>query len=65
MITGTTTPKNDEWKQQDAARTRIEDTIAQGGQRADLRHARSSGLTRTRLQHSLIAGALNLVRWYA
>jgi transposase len=54
-----------EWKRQNAARAGIEGTISQGVRRCDLHHARYIGLARTRLQHILVAIALNLVRLYA
>jgi transposase len=51
-----------EFKQQYAKRAGIEGTIAQGVRRSDLRRARYIGLAKTRLQHLLMAVALNLVR---
>jgi transposase len=51
-----------EFKQQYAKRAGIEGTISQGVRRSDLRRARYIGLAKTRLQHLLMAVALNLVR---
>jgi len=51
-----------------AARAGIEGTIAQGVRTCDLRHARYLGLAKTRLQHLMIAAALNVARlaaWFA
>jgi transposase len=51
-----------------AARAGIEGTIAQGVRACDLRHARYLGLAKTRLQHLMIAAALNVARlaaWFA
>jgi transposase len=45
-----------------AIRAGVEGTISQGTRRCDLRHARYLGLAKTRLQHLLIATALNFVR---
>jgi transposase len=45
-----------------AHRAGVEGTISQGVRRCDLRHARYRGRAKTRLQHQLIAAALNLVR---
>ena len=45
-----------------AARAGIEGTLSQGIRRCDLRHARYIGEAKTRLQHLLIATALNLIR---
>jgi len=43
-------------------RAGIEGTHAQAVHRCDLRHARYRGLAKTRLQHLIIAVAINLVR---
>ena len=51
-----------EFKQQYAKRAGVEGTISQGVRRSDLRRARYIGLAKTRLQHLLMAVALNLVR---
>jgi len=45
-----------------AARAGIEGTLSQGIRRCDLRQARYIGTAKTRLQHLLIATALNLIR---
>ncbi|GAC1390204.1 MAG: hypothetical protein NVSMB38_07120 [Ktedonobacteraceae bacterium] len=45
-----------------ARRTGIEGTIAQGVHGFDLHRARYIGLAKTKLQHVIIASALNLVR---
>ncbi len=45
-----------------AARAGIEGTLSQGIRRCDLRQARYLGEAKTRLQHLLIATALNLIR---
>ncbi|HEV2126601.1 MAG TPA: IS1182 family transposase [Chloroflexota bacterium] len=45
-----------------ATRAGIEGTLSQGIRRCDLRQARYSGAAKTRLQHLLIATALNLIR---
>ena len=45
-----------------AARAGIEGTLSQGIRRCDLRQARYVGEAKTRLQHLLIATALNLIR---
>jgi transposase len=45
-----------------AVRAGIEGTLSQGIRRCDLRHARYIGEAKTRLQHLLIATALNLIR---
>ncbi len=45
-----------------AARAGIEGTVSQGIRRCDLRQARYIGAAKTRLQHLLIATALNLIR---
>jgi transposase len=50
------------FQEQYAVRAGIESTHAQGVRRCDLRHARYRGLPKVRLQHLLIAAALNLVR---
>jgi transposase len=51
-----------EFKQQYAKRAGIEGTLSQGVRRCDLRRARYIGLAKTRLQHILMAIALNIVR---
>jgi transposase len=51
-----------DFKQQYAKRAGIEGTISQSVRRSDLRRARYIGLAKTRLQHLLMAVALNLVR---
>ncbi len=51
-----------DFKERYAKRAGIEGTIAQGVHSFDLRRSRSIGLTKTRLQHILIASALNVVR---
>ncbi len=51
-----------EFKESYAKRAGIEGTIAQGVHSFDLRRSRYIGLTKTRLQHILIASALNVVR---
>jgi transposase len=50
------------FKEKYARRAGIEGTIAQGVHSFDLRRSRSIGLAKTRLQHLMIASALNLVR---
>lgn len=45
-----------------APRAGMEGSLSQGVRRSDLRHARYSGLAKTRLQHILTAAALNLYR---
>ena len=50
------------FKKEYARRAGIEGTIAQGVHGFDLRQARYIGLAKTRLQHMIIASALNLVR---
>jgi transposase len=55
----------DLFKAQYADRAGVEGTISQGTRRCDLRHARYIGLAKTRLQHLLIATALNFVRMAA
>jgi transposase len=52
----------DIFKAQYADRTGVEGTISQGTRRCDLRHARYIGLAKTRLQHLIIATALNFAR---
>ena len=44
------------------ARAGVEGTRSQGIRRCDLRHARYLGEAKTRLQHLLIATALNVIR---
>ncbi len=51
-----------DFKERYAKRAGIEGTIAQGVHSFDLRRSRYIGLTKTRLQHILIASALNVVR---
>ena len=51
-----------DFKERYAKRAGIEGTIAQGVHSFDLRRSRYIGLTQTRLQHILIASALNVVR---
>lgn len=51
-----------DFKERYAKRAGIEGTIVQGVHSFDLRRSRYIGLTKTRLQHILIASALNLVR---
>ncbi len=51
-----------DFKQQYAARSGIEGTLSQGIRLTDLRQTRYLGLAKTRLQHILIAVALNLIR---
>jgi transposase len=51
-----------DFKEKYAKRAGIEGTIAQGVHSFDLRRSRYIGLTKTRLQHILIASALNVVR---
>ncbi len=51
-----------------AARAGVEGTISQGVATGDLRHARSRGLARTRLQQLLTGAAMNVARlgaWFA
>jgi transposase len=50
------------FKEEYAQRAGIEGTIAQGVHGFDLRRSRYIGLAKTRLQHLMIASALNLVR---
>lgn len=50
------------FKEKYARRAGIEGTIAQGVHGFDLRRSRYIGLAKTRLQHLMIASALNLVR---
>ena len=50
------------FKEEYARRAGIEGTIAQGVHGFDLRRSRYIGLAKTRLQHLMIASALNLVR---
>lgn len=52
----------DIFKEQYAGRAGVEGTISQGIRRCDLRRARYIGLAKTRLQHLLIATALNFIR---
>jgi len=51
-----------EFQEQYRTRAGIEGTHSQAIQRCDLRHARYRGLSKTRLQHLVIAVAINLVR---
>jgi len=54
--------KTESFKKAYARRAGIEGTIAQGVHSFDLRRSRYIGLEKTKLQHVLIASALNLVR---
>ncbi len=54
--------KTESFKKAYARRAGIEGTIAQGVHGFDLRRSRYIGLEKTKLQHVLIASALNLVR---
>lgn len=54
--------KTESFKQVYARRAGIEATIAQGVHGFDLRRSRYIGLEKTKLQHVIIASALNLVR---
>jgi transposase len=51
-----------DFQQQYATRAGVEGTLSQGVRRCDLRRARYIGLAKTRLQHIVIAVALNIVR---
>ena len=50
------------FKEEYAKRAGVEGTMSQGVRRCDIRHARSRGLAKTRLQHLATAAALNLLR---
>ncbi|MEQ4725685.1 IS1182 family transposase [Nonomuraea sp. B19D2] len=52
----------DEWQQRYAQRAGVEGTIAQGVKGFGLRRSRYRGITKTHLQHLLIAAAMNLTR---
>ena len=54
-----------EFKQQYSLRSGVEGTISQGVRGFQLRQCRYVGLAKTRLQHILIAAAMNLERVYA
>jgi transposase len=51
-----------DFQQQYATRAGVEGTLSQGVRRCDLRRARYIGLAKTRLQHIVMAVALNIVR---
>jgi transposase len=50
------------FKEEYARRAGIDGTIAQGAHAFDLRRSRYIGLSKTRLQHLIIASSLNLIR---
>jgi transposase len=54
--------ETDEFKAQYALRAGVESSLSQGVRRFDLRRSRYIGLARTRLQQTINATAMNLVR---
>ena len=50
------------WQRDYAKRAGIEATIAQTTKITGVRHARYRGLTKVRLEHNVMAAALNLIR---
>ena len=59
------TQGTDACTEQYAARAGIEGTSSQGTRACDLRHARYTGLAKTRLPHVLMAAAINVTRLVA
>ena len=51
-----------DWQRGYARRAGIESTIAQAAKVTDIRRARYRGLPKTRLEHTIMAAALNLIR---
>jgi transposase len=52
----------DDWRERYKTRAGIEGTVAQATHATGVRHARYTGLAKTRLEHALAATALNLLR---
>ena len=51
-----------QWRERYKIRAGIEGTIAQAAHTTGIRHARYTGLAKTRLEHALAATAVNLIR---